>query len=243
MDRGLRRSAERRLKKLIAKDGDNCTACRTAFAHNVKTYYGVLKNGDVAITGDCCATRLEHVLNAGIYVDRHYDAFSSPPGGTERRPQTQAELARNVDSLQSYVAGVDQFGDELSRTAGMPQGRPIVSLENTSWKADDAAWFQANPGRSHRFRPMHDGEEATFPPAYTNRQLLPPQHEMQMLVRQIEPGKRIRIPFGRNLEIPIPDIEEIVHALFDVVAKSPGGVIPLGEVRALAQMYGGAQES
>jgi hypothetical protein len=47
-----------------------------------------------------------------------------------------------------------------------------------------------------------------------------PGHEFQVLVRQVEPGARIRLPFGRNLNVEILDNEATIHALFDLAAHA-----------------------
>jgi hypothetical protein len=59
------------------------------------------------------------------------------------------------------------------------------------------------------------------------------------VIRQVEVGKRVRLPFVRNLEMPIPDIEEVVHAIFDIVAGRPrdANAITVGEVAELAKRY------
>jgi len=47
----------------------------------------------------------------------------------------------------------------------------------------------------------------------------------QALVRQVEPGTRLRIALCRNMEVPIPDAEPLIHAAFDLVSASGGGVL------------------
>jgi len=40
---------------------------------------------------------------------------------------------------------------------------------------------------------------------------------MLMLIRQVEPGKRLRVGFFINNEfLPVPDAESVVHALFEI---------------------------
>lgn len=65
-----------------------------------------------------------------------------------------------------------------------------------------------------------------------------PNHRVDVLVRQVKPGARIRKLFCRNTAIDIPDQEEIIHAIFDVVASSgEGKVIDLGETIERARQY------
>lgn len=71
---------------------------------------------------------------------------------------------------------------------------------------------------------------------------LPAGHEFEVLVRQIEPGVRLRIVFCRNVGVPIADVEPLIHALFDVVSASEGGVISGAQVAELAMRYAGAGE-
>jgi hypothetical protein len=73
-------------------------------------------------------------------------------------------------------------------------------LEPPAWQADDREWFKANPGRSHRLRQRFPGE--TFGDS-TPLAAPPPRHEFQVLVRQLEPGKRTRLPFCRNIDCAI----------------------------------------
>ena len=49
------------------------------------------------------------------------------------------------------------------------------------WKEDDANWFRSNPCRDFRLRPVFPGECPDYPQVD------------QVLVRQIEPGKRTKM--------------------------------------------------
>jgi hypothetical protein len=58
----------------------------------------------------------------------------------------------------------------------------------------------------------------------------------------------LRTAFCRNLEMPIPDIEPLMHALFDVVSASNGGAVSTEQVAELALRYasisnGGASQN
>jgi hypothetical protein len=91
-----------------------------------------------------------------------------------------------------------------------------VFLEDSIWKADDAKYFKDHPQRSHRLRRMYPHELGMpdWPP--------PPGHEFQVLVKQVEPGARIRLPFGRNFNVEILDNEATLRALFDFAAHARG---------------------
>ncbi|GAK70670.1 hypothetical protein RRU01S_13_00080 [Agrobacterium rubi TR3 = NBRC 13261] len=67
---------------------------------------------------------------------------------------------------------------------------------------------------------------------------MPPRHEIQVLMRPLEPGKRIRVPLGQNLDMPIPDQEEAIHGLFDIVSdRSRTGNITLQEAMGRRDGY------
>ena len=81
---------------------------------------------------------------------------------------------------------------------------------NSAWKDDDRKWFERNPRRAHRVRPPFPGEydaEAAE---------TPPGHVLIVLVRQVEPGRRIRSAVSLNAGLlPLPDDEAVAHALFE----------------------------
>jgi hypothetical protein len=113
-----------------------------------------------------------------------------------------------------------------------------VSVLGNAWKTEDAAWFKTNPKRSHRLRAIFAGEELTlFNPSGMPDP--PPGHEFQVVVRQIKSGTRMRVPFCRSMEIPIPDIEAAIHAIFDIVSgeRQKQGVISVKELAELAIKY------
>jgi len=48
----------------------------------------------------------------------------------------------------------------------------------------------------------------------------PEGHRLLLLLRQVEPGKRIKIGFFlANHLVPVPDAEAVAHALFDVASE------------------------
>ena len=71
---------------------------------------------------------------------------------------------------------------------------------------------------------------------------VPPDHEFQVLVRQVAPGSRARFAFCRNIKVEIPDLEPVIHALFDLASDSrpAGSVLNTKEVAQLAQKYAAA---
>src|SRR5262249_18823984 len=50
--------------------------------------------------------------------------------------------------------------------------------------------------------------------------LAPAGHQLILLLRQVEPGKRIKTGFFISEELlPVPDVEAVAHALFDISTK------------------------
>ena len=105
------------------------------------------------------------------------------------------------------------------------------------WKSDDAAWFTAHPRRSHRVRDEFPGEfeRASGGPVDF------------VVVRQIKPGQRIRVPFtlvecgadalGMMQALAmrgLNDDEAAAHTLFDMTQAGAGGrSIPTVELAEL----------
>jgi hypothetical protein len=231
-----RRKLERATTALIEKEGDRCSLCHMAFAHNSRTCGGATSAGVPALVGECCAPRLRLVLTAGVYLTRSYPGLEAGMGS--ERPCSVEETARAVGAHQKYFAVVDHVEAHIAKKAGLSR-RTILHLSDSPWKADDAKWFSANPTRSHRLRPPFPGE---FDPPDGP----PPDHEFQVLVRQVEPGMRVRGILYHNIRTAIPDVEALIHAIFDVVfaeGRVPGNPISMEEVAELAEWYAGAVRS
>jgi hypothetical protein len=111
------------------------------------------------------------------------------------------------------------------------------NLYPTPWKADDARWFASHPGRSHRLRQRFPGEGFGRD--------IPNLDQVQVdlvLIRQIEPGTRVRKPFMWRACMPdfltaMRDAVELcehseaaAHALFDLPSKTvPINVAEIGQ--------------
>ena len=236
MNRSERRNLDRDLRQLMKKDGDRCTVCHADLPHNGRTYYGRAA-GAAAIAGECCRSKLTVEVGSGLYVQGDYDVLSRTGGGGPP-PGSPDEFEAAIGRIQQGVAGIDGLAASAKARAGITGRRGQVSLMDTPWKADDAAWFETRPDRAHRLRPLLKGELESFPPTAAPN-ALPPDHEIQVVIRQVEPGQRIRMPFGRNLATPIPDIEAVIHALFDAVSQRRGASpnISVEEVATLAKRY------
>jgi hypothetical protein len=103
----------------------------------------------------------------------------------------------------------------VPRPAFFPGAKPRYDT-TSAWIIDDREWFENNPARSHRLRSTFPGEtfgENQIPPP-----ALSPGRTDAVLVRQIEPGMRMRIPIDHDAGSQIPDIEPILHTLFDAHA-------------------------
>jgi len=238
MSRQDRRRFEKEYKKL--PKGDNCMVCGKAFPHNSRTFGGLMADGTTVLAGECCSGRLATVMVTGLYLTGSIDLLTSlSKPGTKKASAGPVDVGQALTTMQSFFSEIDARTDALMRQAGVAKDLKGVFLGEHSWKANDAAWFRNHPERSHRLRPLLEGEAEAMPMGIPADQL-PPNHRIEMLVRQVEPGKRIRKAFYRNTEIDVPDQEEIIHAIFDIVATAAGGsIIDLGEIIKRARQYAG----
>jgi hypothetical protein len=139
-----------------------------------------------------------------------------------------------------YVVGV-YYNKRIDvvRRAGIPNSDAIVFADaDTPWSQSDRAWFAARPQRAHRLRPPLDGELAQL---LRYPEQVPPGHATEVLVRQVQPGLRVRRAFHRNVRIGIPDNETVLHALFDIIAQQrPASVRDVATLALLYSEMGGA---
>ena len=154
----------------------------------------------------------------------------SSQGGSERRPSKAAieaairragdgcticrkPLAAGAARASGYVDGNPQLelaglccSDKLSVVWGFdlaPDLRPEAPHVR-----DDRQWFAAHPRRTHRIRPAYPAEQRS------EHGGKPATH---VVVRQVRPGARLRIGFAPPE--PLPDVEELGHAAFDVLSE------------------------
>lgn len=230
MKPSARRRVERAIREIMEKDGDQCSVCKKSFDHNIRTFGGILSGGVPALVSDCCMKKLKEMMLQGVYINHNYEHLGGE--GRETVAAPPVEIPAAVERIREHLAAVDKYGREIAKRGGMPTSNPRLHTADSAWKTADADWFKAHPGRAHRLRPGFPGEFDlnTLPE-------LPAGHEYQALVRQVAQGQRIRTPFGRNIEVPIPDIEKVLHALFDIVAGGQPGVVTSGQVAELASRY------
>lgn len=213
----------------MRQNGDNCSVCRKPFQHNTTTTGGTTKAGKTVLVGECCQATVNDVVLRGMFLDAAADDLVPLIPTTGARTHQPADIERAVAGMRNIFADRQEMAAEIAQRAGLPPRRSKVFSRQTVWKDDDIRWFEQNPTRSHRLRPLI-GDEAAVSGFTVDA--MPPRHEMQVLVRQVEPGKRMRLPFVRNLDVPIPDDETVIHALFDIVGGEGGS----GEVISMEMM-------
>jgi hypothetical protein len=228
--RRLDRQLDREIRGLMGKDG--CSVCGSVFEHNARLYGGCDGYGRPAIVGDCCSEVLAHVTHAGLYAARSYD-FLHPRKGKPRRNRSAGatEIISAIETCRGLIEDADRQADGMERRAGVRALGQINVLES-AWKTADRLWFEQHPERSHRARLVFPGE------ADEVAAKAPTGHMLLMLIRQVEPGKRVRAGFFINAGLwPAPEIEAVAHLLFDVATRQQA--VPQGsaERAALVEKY------
>lgn len=236
MNRSARRRFEKEFDVLLRTDGDHCTICRKPLEHNERTYGGLTTNEKVALTANCCQKKLSVQLVTGLYMTRYSETLPPIEPRDDGDITPSADVERSIDALQQHFGRMEAIVADVRKRAGVKGQAGMINFDNSPWKTDDADWFKERPGRSHRLRQMFDGEILSLPSELASY-AIPDGHRMEVIIRQIEPGKRVRLPFGRNINVPIPDHESILHALFDRVAKGGGQVIGVAEVAEIAKLH------
>lgn len=181
---------------------------------------------------------MHEIILMGVFVTR--DAGDQPWGKPTGKSHPPADVEGAVTAMQGFFSQRDEEIGALSKRGGIKGAPAGIYREETFWKEDDAAWFEKHPQRSHRLRSLI-GDEAEQC-GFNALGQMPPRHEIQVVVRQVQPGARIRTPFGRNLAMPIPDEEAVIHALFDVLQAGPQSgnrVIPATTLLPLIAAYSG----
>ena len=230
-----RRRVEREIRDIMRRDGDHCSLCRREFAPNDRTFGGVTSTGEAALVGSCCEKRLSVCILQGLFMSADLPGADQLLG---RKPtsgmHSPEEVERAIAAFQSVGEAHERRRSDLASRAGINPASTKLNTDATAWKAADAAWFASHPSRSHRLRSVLPGEEGAI--GEIAGQQLPLNHEVQVIVRQVEPGARVRLPFARNLAVPVPDEEEVLHALFDLLSRGANGKpVSTTDVMALIQ--------
>ncbi len=238
MKPAARRRVEREIRELVRLDGDHCSLCRAPLEHNSRTYGGTTKVGKSVLAGDCCKGEVAVMVLSGIYLHRDVDDLvAALPVGSAKASASAEQVKGAIDALHGLFSQRQAEGKDILRRAGFEEGNAKLFTQQTLWKLDDASWFELRPTRAHRLRQMI-GDEAVVS-GFATLSPLPEGHELQVLVRQIEAGRRMRLPFARNLDILIPDDESVLHALFDIVSGpgQEGTVISTAMLRTAVQKF------
>jgi hypothetical protein len=234
LPRQQRRRIDRQLRKLLCRDA--CSCCGSPLKHNSRTVGGLNAQGNITFAGECCADQVTNIFMSGFFIHRDYDFLSShnPKPDSEL---TSEQIADAIAAYQEAIAATDkQFDlDGIIRRGGAAGARN-VSVLDSPWKDDDREWFEQNRERSHRARmpfPDEADEEAAKAPA---------GHTLILLVRQVEPGTRLKAGFFINaVLLPVPDDEAVAHALFEI-ATGREAAPNCEALRALVEKYTVAPE-
>ena len=235
LPRQQRRWIDAQLRKLF--HSDVCSVCGSPFKHNSRTTGGLDAQGNVVLAGECCTDQVAAIFTQGFYSHRDYDFFQ--PRGTGASTNTDLtgeQIANAIASYQEVIADTDKRLDGVERRGGV--ARPLkVSVLNSPWKDEDRAWFEQNPKRSHRARMPLPGE------ADKETAMAPAGHVLIMLLRQVEPGTRLKAGFYLNAELlPVPDDEATAHALFEVAVRHEAVPPSRQALSALIRKYAVTQE-
>lgn len=212
MNRSERRRIDRKMRKIMGKDG--CSFCGRKFPHNSRITAGLAADEAViACEQEQCIRSIEKIYALGLQSDRKYDLFGKGGGSGKHIPAKEAFTA--IATTQQVIGNADKRFSAVQRS-GVKQEPTSFNLLDSAWKDDDRAWFEQNPTRTHRIRPLYpDEDDGRVPPLVG--------HDALVLVRQIEPGLRAKrsFYFKQQMMLPVPDgeggEEALAHALFDMV--------------------------
>ena len=180
------------------------------------------QRGRLAYVGECCRNQLAIIHVSGLYSQRHYDFLdrnSSSSSSSKQRPghvNSMKEADAAIAAYHNIVADTDKRAEAIARQGGIatlplsPQVR--FNMCGAPWKDADAAWFEQHPKRSHRARLVMPGE------ADKEAAEAPEGCELLLLIRQVEPGTRLKAGFYMRASMPMPDDEMLAHVLFEVAS-------------------------
>jgi hypothetical protein len=216
LPRQERRRVERELRKLLRRDA--CSLCNAPFKHNSRTTSGLDAAGHVVWVGECCLSQVTEVFRAWLYSTRKYN-FLRADSNIE---PTNEQIAETIAVYQQFVADTDKRIDDIVRHGGGVYAGPNVFLLDHSRKDADREWFERNPSRAHRVRMPFPSEfnDVPFEKTIAGSDTCPDGHTLIVLVKQVEPGARLRGAFYlSNHLLPVPDDEAVAHALYEVAMQ------------------------
>ncbi len=172
------------------------------------------------------------------FTDGDVTAGGTDASGTVHLVSTCcASKLSDVVIVGRYLSHGQTSPSDVLRRAGLANAESKLRLSlnpDTPWQMDDREWFDRHPRRTHRARPAHPGEQQSLMSTPTKT---PEGHELWVLIRQVEPGRRVRIPFFRDPVTELPDIDAVVAALFDLARSGqPGQVISARDIAASVQL-------
>jgi hypothetical protein len=199
----------RQLRKLFRRDV--CSICGSSFKHNSQTVSGLDAQGKVVLAGECCTSRVAVTFGRGLYSGRKSDFLLRREPKSNTEPVSNEQIAKAIATHQEIIADADKEFAHIERWGGGIRATH-VGLLDTPWKDDDRKWFVQNHGRSHRMRPPFPGELDQMAAE------LPAGRTVIMLVRQVAPGQRLKVPFDPDVILlpGSPHDEAFAHALFEV---------------------------
>jgi hypothetical protein len=175
------------------------------------------------------------------FTHRRYDFLHHPAAKPEPPPPelSPEQIVEALALCREAVAEVDKKFADIGRLGGVSHVRQI-STEDRPWKADDRVWFEQNPSRSHRARAPFPNE---FDGCDERLTKVPPGRALTVLLRQVEPGTRIKTVLEFNAAwLPVPNDEAVIHALFEIAAGREPVPTDDVELQTLIEKYQ-AQES
>ena len=234
MNRTHRRKLDKEMRRLVM--AERCSICKKPLTNGAQTWGGIARSGATAYVSDCCLPLMKVIDSYGIFATyagltmaerKDPEFFVSLKGGKNLEPLREAMLAADRDMIAA-----------LNRAGGLdPTAERKIFTNSSPWREDDARWFALHPDRSHRVRDLFPGEEVELEIAARYEKVDPPLRKI--IIRQIEPGYRTRLPLGvsrlcddkidddtLNLSwlIAIGEMidrseseEAVAHALFDMV--------------------------
>jgi hypothetical protein len=244
MNRVERRRFEKKFLRLLKKSGDVCGLCGEALTHNSQMFGGTTLVNRVVLTGECCSHKLQMVKGTGVYINKNINAILSVLGTSRSDLHVSpSEAFSALKHMRSDINTLDKAATKLMRRGGLHKPPTNISFVDSPCQLDDAAWFKTHPNRSHRLRPMCPGEAESLSPQLMQIEI-PENHRWEILVRQVKEGQRIRTVFLRNTQACIPDADEVIHVIFDLVCE-PGrsGKINNEEVAALSEMFHASRDN
>jgi hypothetical protein len=228
LSRQQRRRLDRALRKLHRTDA--CSFCGTPFPHNSQTAGGLDAQGNLVLAGECCMKRVAKIFTRGFYSTRNYDFLLQHAAKSTSTELTGAQITDAIAAYQKVIAATDKRFDGIERRGGVGRSRNVSTLD-TPWKDDDRVWFEQNRERSHRMRTPFPGE--------LDGVEIPTDRKVIMLVRQVEPGDRLRVAFDPDVVLlpGSPNDEAFAHALFEVATGHEAVPHDCQTLRTLIEKY------